>query len=77
MGRTKRGVQTDTVSGANMQGGGRVAEYLTVNGRQKVALVGGRTFSPGREIEDGFRRRLKSLGATLDEGRVIYWRVVL
>ena len=72
MGRTKRGVKTDTVAGANMQGGARVAEYLTLNGRQKIALVGGRSFSPGREIEDGFRRRLKALGGSLDESRVIY-----
>jgi len=72
MGRTKRGVKTDTVAGANMQGGARVAEYLTLNGRKKVALVGGRSFSPGREIEDGFRRRLKALGVPIDESRVIY-----
>lgn len=72
MGRTMRGVGTDTVAGANMQGGGRVADYLILNGRQRVALVGGRSFSPGREIEDGFRRRLKGLGAPIDESRVIY-----
>lgn len=72
MRRTKRGVRTDTVSGENRQGGARVAEYLVVNGRQKVALVGGRTYSPGREIEDGFRRALKGLGASIDESRVVY-----
>ena len=66
MGRTMRGVGTDTVAGANGQGGARVAEYLVQNGRRKIALVGGRAFSPGREIEDGFRRRLKGLGVPLD-----------
>ncbi|NDV10403.1 LacI family transcriptional regulator [Rhodococcus sp. IEGM 248] len=72
MGRTMRGVGTDTVAGANVQGGARVAEYLVLNDRQKVALIGGRAFSPGREIEDGFRRRLKDLGVSLDDNRVIY-----
>jgi LacI family transcriptional regulator len=73
MGRTMRGVGTDTVAGANRQGGARVADYLVLNGRQNIALIGGqRVFSPGREIEDGFRRRLQGLGAPLDDDRVIY-----
>ena len=72
MGRTMRGVGTDTVAGANAQGGARVAEYLVLNGRREIALVGGRAFSPGREIEDGFRRRLNALGVPLDGERVIY-----
>lgn len=72
MGRTMRGVGTDTVAGANSQGGARVADYLVLNGRKNIALVGGRAFSPGREIEDGFRRRLKSLGVPMDDKRAIY-----
>jgi len=72
MGRTMRGVGTDTIAGANSQGGARVAEYLVQNGKRKIALVGGRAFSPGREIEDGFRRRLKGLGVALNGERVIY-----
>lgn len=72
MGRTLRGVATDTVAGANSHGGARVADYLVHNGRERIALVGGRSFSPGREIEDGFRRRLKNLGAPLNDERAIY-----
>ena len=72
MGRTMRGVGTDTVAGANSQGGARVADYLALNGRKNIALVGGRAFSPGREIEDGFRRQLTTLGAPLDDHRAIY-----
>jgi len=72
MGRTMRGVGTDTVAGANSQGGARVADYLVRNGRKNIALVGGRAFSPGREIEDGFRRRLKSLGVSMDDKHAIY-----
>lgn len=72
MGRTMRGVATDTVAGANVQGGRRVADYLVQNGRRKIAWVGGRAFSPGREIEQGFRQRLTSLGSPLDERLVVY-----
>ena len=72
MGRTIRGIPTDTVAGANVQGGRRVAEYLLENGRSDVALVGGRAFSPGREIEQGFRQRLESLGSPLADKRIIY-----
>lgn len=72
MGRTMRGVATDTVAGANSQGGARVADYLAGNDRKKIALIGGRAFSPGREIEDGFRRRLKALDVPLQDDRVIY-----
>lgn len=72
MGRTIRGVATDTVAGANVQGGGRVADYLIQNGRRNIAWVGGRAFSPGREIEQGFRKRLASLGYPMDESRVVY-----
>ena len=72
MGRTIRGVATDTVAGANVQGGSRVADYLIQNGRRNIAWVGGRAFSPGREIEQGFRRRLASLGSPIDESRVVY-----
>ena len=72
MGRAMRAVGTDMVAGANGQGGARVAEYLVLNGRQRIALVGGRAFSPGREIEDGFRRRLKRLGVPIDDKRAMY-----
>ncbi|WP_083435234.1 LacI family DNA-binding transcriptional regulator [Pseudarthrobacter siccitolerans] len=72
MGRTVRGVATDTVAGANAQGGRRVADYLIQHGRRDIAWVGGRAFSPGREIEQGFRNRLASLGAPIDESRVVY-----
>lgn len=72
MGRTIRGIATDTVAGANVQGGRRVAEYFVQNDRRDVAWVGGRAFSPGREIEQGFRRRLEELGSPLDDSRVFY-----
>lgn len=72
MGRIIRGVSTDTVAGANVQGGQRVARYLVHNGRKKIALVGGHAFSPGREIEQGFRRGLDDVGTTMDAGSVIH-----
>lgn len=72
MGRTIRGIATDTVAGANVQGGRRVADYLVHHHRHKIAWVGGRAFSPGREIEQGFRQRLKNLGYPLNEKRIIY-----
>lgn len=72
MGRTLRGIATDTVAGANVHGGRRVAEYLLENGRRDIAMVGGRAFSPGREIEQGFRQRLEKLGSPLADNRVIY-----
>lgn len=72
MGRTIRGTETDVVAGANVQGGRQVAGYLVRSGRQKAALVGGRAFSPGREIEQGFRRGLDNLGAPISDHHVIY-----
>lgn len=72
MGRTIRGVATDTVAGANVRGGRRVADYLVDNRRKRIAFVGGRVFSPGREIEQGFRQQLEARGAPLDDRRVVY-----
>jgi LacI family transcriptional regulator len=73
MGRTLRGAGTDTVAGADSQGGALVADYAFLNGRDKIAVIGGgRAFSPGREIEDGFRRRLESLGAPVDDRRATH-----
>lgn len=72
MSRIIRGAATDTVAGSNVQGGRRVADYLVHNGRRKIAFIGGHAFSPGREIEQGFRKGLESLGAPMNAHSVIH-----
>jgi LacI family transcriptional regulator len=71
MSRIIRGAATDTIAGANVQGGRRVADYLVHNGRRKIAFIGGHAFSPGREIEQGFRKGLETLGVPLSADSVI------
>lgn len=72
MSRIIRGAATDTVAGSNVQGGRRVADYLVHNGRRKIAFIGGLAFSPGREIERGFRKGLEGLGTPINPDLVIH-----
>lgn len=71
MSRIIRGAATDIVAGANVQGGRRVAAYLAHHRRRRIALIGGHAFSPGREIEQGFRKGLETAGVALRDGAVL------
>jgi LacI family transcriptional regulator len=72
MSRIIRGVSTDTVAGANVQGGQQVARYLAHHDRRKTVLIGGHAFSPGREIEQGFRKGMERLGVPMNDDSVIH-----
>lgn len=72
MSRIIRGAATDTVAGSNVQGGRRVADYLVHHGRRKIAFLGGLAFSPGREIEQGFRKGLEGHGIPMNAASVIH-----
>lgn len=71
MSRIIRGAATDIVAGANVQGGRRVAAYLAHHRRRRIALIGGHAFSPGREIEQGFRKGLEAAGVPLRDAAVL------
>lgn len=71
MSRIIRGAATDIVAGANVQGGRRVAAYLVHHRRRRIAVIGGHAFSPGREIEQGFRKGLETAGVPLRDAAVL------
>lgn len=71
MSRIIRGAGTDIVAGANVQGGRRMAAYLAHHSRRRIALIGGHAFSPGREIEQGFRKGLDAAGVRLRDDDVL------